>query len=322
MIWQIANATRSTRMATTAAKQFPLPLPPTAAQPYKLLGKTQLSHDSYLLRFQVPSHRKILGTDPTLPTCIKIDYPQGTDKNGNPKVLSKSYSPISHPSREGAFDLVVKKYPIQPGGGVGAFLCNLQVGESITGKLKKERMVHGSPVVQGRWKHVGLVAGGTGIAPLLQIAHILLASPLDKDTSIHVLSINRNEDDILMRDELDRLAMEHADRVFVTYSLTGHQTNTGTLSATATTTTSNSNKNTFWQGRGSVKMARAALPPSTKDGKTMILVCGKDGFVSSWAGPIARAPPLPDGSKGPKIQGPLLGILAEAGYDASEVFKY
>ena len=80
-----------------------------------------------------------------------------------------------------------------------------------------------------------------------------------------------------------------------------------------------------FRGRGSIDMARQALPPpsSTTDGrKTMVFVCGTDGFRDMWAGPIARAPPLADGSKGPKIQGPLLGILKDAGYDASDVFKY
>ena len=69
-------------------------------------------------------------------------------------------------------------------------------------------------------------------------------------------------------------------------------------------------------------MISQALPPPTNDGTTMVLVCGTDGFVETWAGPIARGPRLADGSKGPKVQGPLLGLLAAAGYDASEVFKY
>ena len=54
----------------------------------------------------------------------------------------------------------------------------------------------------------------------------------------------------------------------------------------------------------------------------MVLVCGKDGFVETWAGAVGRGPKKADGSKGPKIQGPLMGLLAESGYDASEVFKY
>ena len=63
-------------------------------------------------------------------------------------------------------------------------------------------------------------------------------------------------------------------------------------------------------------------PRPTGDGSTQILVCGTDGFVATWGGPVGRAPKLADGSKGPKIQGPLHGLLAAAGYDEAEVFKY
>ncbi len=53
----------------------------------------------------------------------------------------------------------------------------------------------------------------------------------------------------------------------------------------------------------------------------MIFVCGTDGFVKSWGGPIGRAPPKANGSKGPKIQGPLQGWLKEAGFSEHQVFK-
>ena len=55
---------------------------------------------------------------------------------------------------------------------------------------------------------------------------------------------------------------------------------------------------------------------------SMVFVCGTDGFVKSWGGSIRRAPPKADGSKGPKIQGPLEGWLKEAGFSAHQVFKY
>ena len=198
---------------------------PDRTETYKLLNKTKLTRDSYLLRFQVPVNRRILVTDPTLPTCLKMDYPLGTDEvtGQHPIVLSESYSPVSHPSVEDYFDLIVKEYPARPGGGVGAFLCNLIIGESVTGAIKKHRLMHGSPEVQGRWEQVGLVAGGTGIAPLLQLVRIILASPADASTRIHILSINRLEEDILMRHELDRLAVDYPNRVFVTYSLKRQQ---------------------------------------------------------------------------------------------------
>ena len=73
------------------------------------------------------------------------------------------------------------------------------------------------------------------------------------------------------------------------------------------------------RGRGSVEMAASALPKPTGDGSTMIFVCGTDGFVETWGGPVGRGPKKPDGSKGGKVQGPLLGLLRDVGFTESEV---
>eukprot|EP00521_Asterionellopsis_glacialis_P012176 CAMPEP_0195305072 /NCGR_PEP_ID=MMETSP0707-20130614/35622_1 /TAXON_ID=33640 /ORGANISM="Asterionellopsis glacialis, Strain CCMP134" /LENGTH=213 /DNA_ID=CAMNT_0040369085 /DNA_START=40 /DNA_END=681 /DNA_ORIENTATION=- len=209
--------------------------------------------------------------------------------------------------------------------------------------LKPQRLIHGSPHIVGRqWTHVGLIAGGTGIAPLFQLAKILLeedekttTTTPKKKTSIHILSINRKQEDILLKEELDQLAQEYPDRVHVTYSLTDP-----TIGSTANHKGGDDHKEwTGWTGRGSIDMVRAALPPPhhhhpsvttipheegdpKSSSTTMIFVCGTDGFVETWGGPIGRAPPLANGKKGPKIQGPLVGLLKEAGYDESEVFKY
>ena len=270
---------------------------------YTVLQNQKVSHDSHILRVGLPEGRDILGLDPLLPTCISVTYEHGTDEQGNPKPLAKSYSPISHPSTRDYFDLLVKAYPPRPGGGVGAFLCGLTAGDTFPGKLKKERTMHGRASVLGRWKQVGLVAGGTGIAPLFQIMTLLLKNDTNQ---IRVLSINHSVEDILMKKELDDLAEQYKDRLTVTYSLTRDRP---------------SPESAMEAGRGSVEMVKRALPdPSADD--VMIMVCGRDEFVDFWGGPVGRAPPLPDGSKGPKIQGPLLGLLKESGFDAAQVFKY
>eukprot|EP00586_Coscinodiscus_wailesii_P005794 CAMPEP_0172483172 /NCGR_PEP_ID=MMETSP1066-20121228/10053_1 /TAXON_ID=671091 /ORGANISM="Coscinodiscus wailesii, Strain CCMP2513" /LENGTH=301 /DNA_ID=CAMNT_0013246885 /DNA_START=132 /DNA_END=1037 /DNA_ORIENTATION=- len=282
-----------------------------APQTFTLEQKWQSSPDSWLLRFSLPptvlDRRPHLGPDPNIPTCVSVFFDGTSAKTGEPKQLKKSYSPVSHPSAKGSFDLLVKAYPPRPGGGVGAYICDVAPGDAIVAKLKAERIVHGSPVISRRWKRVGLVAGGTGVAPLVQIMRLILDDAEDS-TTVHLLSINRREEDILMREELDRLAAIHPDRFSVTYSLTGDETPAD------------------WKGergRGSVEMAREALPPpADADGSTMIFVCGKDGFVETWGGLVTRGPPKTPGGKGPKVQGPLLGILREAGYDASEVYKY
>mmetsp|Transcript_58248 Transcript_58248/g.142406 ORF Transcript_58248/g.142406 Transcript_58248/m.142406 type:complete len:501 (-) Transcript_58248:44-1546(-) len=335
---------------------------------YKLINKTQLSPDSYWLQYEIAKTQQaksgeeggsggsvssssnssnsneydILGYDPFIPTCIKVDYPHGTCPKTlqSPHTLSKSYSPVSHPSLKGRFDLIVKSYDDgedgggRPGGGVGKYICDMDVGQSITASLKSERIMHGSPHVLGRgWKHIGLVAGGTGIAPLLQIARIVLndrggdagadsgddavsisASDqdeeriVDDDVQVYLLFINRNEHDILGRSEIDKMAEKYKGRFHVSYALTNYVNGDNSSSK-------------YLVGRGDVGTAKATLPPP-RPGKTMIFVCGKDGFVEHWAGPVGRAPPPPGKKKGPKIQGPLLGVLADAGYTADQVFKY
>ena len=337
---------------------------PYVKQSYKLLVKTKLSHDSFLLRYGLPTdtetteggRRKFLGIDPLLPTCIKIDYYnpnqdeneiEGTNKKST-TFLSKSYSPISHPSQQDYFDLIVKSYDTtySNGGGVGNYLCEMTVGDSITAELKKERIVHHSSNILNRgWKNIGLIAGGTGIAPLLQLARLLLFDHQDQDQNqnqdnqdenhnqellplpkIYLLFINCTKRDILGKNEIELLQQKYPNNFFVTYSFTqeGQEDDEDD--------TENSSA-TYVKGRGDVTMALSALPPppsksptdevtSDTETDTMIFICGRDGFVSHWAGPVARGPPPPGKKKGPKIQGPLLGILNDAGYHANNVFKY
>ena len=162
----------SMQRGMVAAKAATSVVSPKAKQSYTLLLKKKLSHDSFWLRYGLPEGRTFLGIDPLIPTCIKIDYQPTVEGH---RALSKSYSPVSHPNQNGYFDLVVKEYPYEEGGGLGKYLCDMEVGSPIQAKLKGERMMHGSSAVVGRgWKNIGLVAGGTGIAPLLQIARIAL----------------------------------------------------------------------------------------------------------------------------------------------------
>ena len=72
------------------------------------------------------------------------------------------------------------------------------------------------------------------------------------------------------------------------------------------------------KGRGDAALAKEALPPRGED--TLVLVCGTDGFVDTWSGAIERVKGA-DGKK-QKVQGPLRGILKQAGFTEDMVFKY
>lgn len=133
------------------------------ALPFTLQSKVPRSPDSWLLTFALPPARSYLAENPSLPTCLTVAFPGGTNDVGEPKILQKSYSPVSHPANEGTVDLLVKRYAPRPGGGVGDYLCGLSVGDVVDATLKSERVMHGSPAVLGRWREIGLVGAGTGI---------------------------------------------------------------------------------------------------------------------------------------------------------------
>lgn len=55
----------------------------------------------------------------------------------------------------------------------------------------------------------GMIAGGTGITPMYQVASALLGDP-NEYTSISLIYANLTEDDILIKKELDELSNYYA----------------------------------------------------------------------------------------------------------------
>merc|ERR1712025_175499 len=67
-------------------------------------------------------------------------------------------------------------------------------------------------------KHVGMMAGGSGITPMLQIVKASLANKGDS-TKFSLIYANKTEDDILVKDLLDAAVKESNGRFNVTYTL-------------------------------------------------------------------------------------------------------
>ena len=63
----------------------------------------------------------------------------------------------------------------------------------------------------GLVRSFGMIAGGTGITPMLQIIRAILKNPSDR-TQISLIFANINEEDILLRSELEQLAKDEKDR--------------------------------------------------------------------------------------------------------------
>ena len=66
------------------------------------------------------------------------------------------------------------------------------------------------------YRKIGLIAGGSGITPVMQVATALLKDPATK-VEVHILYANQTPTDILMADELN--AFEKDPRAHVWYTV-------------------------------------------------------------------------------------------------------
>ena len=75
---------------------------------------------------------------------------------------------------------------------------SLAVGDKVSFVGPKEKLAYRPNMV----KKIGLVAGGTGLTPMLQLIELILSDESDS-TELHFLYLNTAERDILLRDKLD-----------------------------------------------------------------------------------------------------------------------
>lgn len=184
-------------------------LNPDQYQEFELTEKTICSHNVAIYRFALPKPTDILG----LPIGQHISL--AATIQGQPKEVVRSYTPISSDENPGHFDLLIKSYPQ---GNISAHLAKLQIGQTMKVKGPKGAMVY-SP---NMCRRIGMVAGGTGITPMLQIIRaIIRGRPRNggtDTTKVDLIFANVNSDDILLKEDLDALAKED-DKFSVYYVL-------------------------------------------------------------------------------------------------------
>ncbi|CAD5227611.1 unnamed protein product [Bursaphelenchus xylophilus] len=179
-----------------------------------LIEKTKVSPDSYIFRFELPSEEHVPGLKPHQHVKLhaKID--------GEP--VFRKMTPITDDDTAGYMDLLIKIYqqtPEYPDGGLFTrWLDTVEVGEDvlISGPIHKvcyegEGVFSGRKVshLKGRkFKNIILIAGGTGITPMYQIITHSLKYDKD-DINIWLLFANRTTKDVLLKEELDKLAAEN-----------------------------------------------------------------------------------------------------------------
>jgi hypothetical protein len=116
-------------------------------------------------------------------------------------------------STKGYFDLVVKAYPAGAGDGVSSYITSLKPGDDITvkGCFTKKK------IEANQYKSIGMIAGGSGLTPMLQVAQELL-NIVEDETKLSLLFCNVTPADIYLKAELDELAELFPERFSVTYA--------------------------------------------------------------------------------------------------------
>lgn len=211
---------------------------------------------------------------PNPPECLKSGLWNGKEDPDDGKAeIDRRYTPITGDDVPGYTDIVVKIYrpgiakmadgkevKWEDGGKVGLHLDSKEAGDyiEISGPVGvNEYLGKGMfklPYRTVSTEHVGMLAGGSGITPMLQIARAAIRNKRDS-CEFSLIYANRTESDILLRDELEDLAEESGGQFKVYYTLDFPPDN--------------------WKHREgfiSTEMIRSFLPSPRK--KPLVLMCG------------------------------------------------
>lgn len=157
--------------------------------PLELVDQTLISKNAAIYRFNLKTKLESLNIPAghhVAARCI-ID---------NKKVV-RYYNPINPRYDEGHLDIIVKSYK---DGQLSKHFASLTPGEFIEfkgpfGTLNYE---------PNSSKEIGIIIGGSGITPALQILNEIITTPEDL-TKVSLIYCNDTENDILLKDELDEI---------------------------------------------------------------------------------------------------------------------
>ncbi|KAK9819356.1 hypothetical protein WJX74_009690 [Apatococcus lobatus] len=239
-------------------------------------------------RFSLPDPNQEVGLP--VASCLVTRAAIGSEKeDGSRKFVIRPYTPTSPKDAKGYFDLVIKVYPQ---GNMSKHIGDLKEGDVLECKGPIEKFAY-KPNMK---KAIGMIAGGSGITPMLQVASEVLRNPQDK-TEVSLIFANQTEQDIILREEIDAMADKHKN--FKVHYTIDKVADGGPPEG--------------WKGSvGYVtkEMAKANIPPPSDD--NLILVCGPPPMYKALSGEKAKD----------KSQGELTGMLKDMGYTEKQVYKF
>ncbi|KAL3159030.1 hypothetical protein ABBQ32_011029 [Trebouxia sp. C0010 RCD-2024] len=282
-IWLVPNAA-----ADKAPEAPPSALNPNDWKAFKLQSiDTGGPPNTNRYRFALENPKQEVGLP--VASCLVTRAAIGSENDdGSKKFVIRPYTPTSPKDAKGYFDLVVKVYEQ---GKMSKHFGELKEGDEVEMK---------GPLVKFQYKanmkkKIGMIAGGSGITPMLQVASEIVSNPDDK-TQVSLVFANQTEKDIILKKELDEMAAKHNNfQVYYTIDDIGEGVGKE------------------WKGGvGYVtrEMATDHMPPPSDD--NLVLICGPPPMYKALSGE----------KKSPKDQGELSGILKAMGYTEQQVFKF
>ncbi|KAI2614124.1 uncharacterized protein GGS25DRAFT_512438 [Hypoxylon fragiforme] len=186
-----------------------------------LSAKEKVSHDTKIFTFDLEHAEQTSGLPTGQHLMMRLRDPVTRE------AIIRSYTPISETSRKGKIDVLIKIYydtPGKRGGKMTQALDSIPIGHfvDIKGPVGKfEYLGRGRCTVSGRMRNIKrfvMICGGSGITPIFQVLRAILTDPEDS-TSCLVIDGNRSEEDILCKDDLDKMAIQNSDRCRLLYVL-------------------------------------------------------------------------------------------------------
>ncbi|GLT53673.1 hypothetical protein SLA2020_269300 [Shorea laevis] len=150
-------------------------LDPENFKEFKLVKRTQLSHNVAKFKFELPAPTSVLG----LPIGQHISC-RGKDSQGEDVI--KPYTPTTLDS------------DMYPQGRMSHHFREMRVGDYLSVKGPKGRFKY----QPGQVRAFGMLAGGSGITPMFQVARAILENPKDT-TQVHLIYANVTYEDILLK---------------------------------------------------------------------------------------------------------------------------
>lgn len=222
-------------------------LEPKEFQGLKVSRIDQLSPNVFRYTFRLPDSKDVVGLPIGQHVAIKATI--------DGKTVTRSYTPTSNNLDAGELSLVIKVYP--DGELTGKYFAKLKVGDEVQFRGPKGAMRYRF----GYCKKIGMIAGGTGITPMYQLIRAICEDERDT-TEVSLIFANRTEDDILLREELERFARRYPKNLKLWFMLDHPPTGWS-----------------YGSGFVTADVIRDKLPAPSAD--TKIMLCGPPGMINA-----------------------------------------